>query len=82
MICLEQQTNITSAYFLYQTGIFWHEIEYPMSCDQRSSSHIDTDFRLVKLCKQEFRVSKYGNQLPENELLYQENILYIYISNS
>ena len=42
---------------------------------------MDIDFRLVKLCKQEFRVLKYGNQFPENEHLYEENIQYIYISN-
>jgi hypothetical protein len=54
--------------------MFWHEIEYLMSCDQRSSHHIDTDFQLVKLRKQEFGVSKYGNQFPEKDLLCQENI--------
>ena len=51
-----------------------------MSYELRSSPHTNTGLQLVTLCKQEFRVSKYGNNFPENYLLYQEkSILIMYI---
>jgi hypothetical protein len=51
-----------------------------MSYELRSSPHTNTGLRLVTLCKEEFCVSKYGNQFQENYLLYQEkSILIMYI---